>query len=343
MANTLLFILIIALVIVANVMTRLKDTRITRLFFSFLFLLNLPIFVIGLLFVVLPVEQLQTIQSTGNILDLRNPITYGIILQLMAVWGILVTVGTSRHSLFKHTQINPQSPIHGLAMLFVGYLGGNVGLILSQGGLEQLAETADPATIFDIVSPALIFAALGFSGVGLLIRRDWSSVLHRLGLVKPTRSQLFLGVRWIFTLVLLQGVVGVIWATLNPEQAEQLTEVNDLLLQNVDTVWEWGLLALSAGIGEEILFRGALQPIVGLPLTAVIFALGHVQYGLTPITLLIFVLGLILGTIRKRTNTTVAIFVHSGYNFVLGLIALSIPYLEQFTEQAAWLHFFFLS
>ncbi|MCA9928393.1 MAG: CPBP family intramembrane metalloprotease, partial [Anaerolineales bacterium] len=57
--------------------------------------------------------------------------------------------------------------------------------------------------------------------------------------------------------------------------------------------------------------------------------LGHVQYGFTPITVLILIIGLVLGLIRRRTNTTTAMIVHTGYNFVLGLLALLASFLVQ--------------
>jgi membrane protease YdiL (CAAX protease family) len=83
------------------------------------------------------------------------------------------------------------------------------------------------------------------------------------------------------------------------------------------------MLALSAGIGEETLFRGALQPRFRIPLTAVLFTLGHVQYAFSPAIVEILVIGLGLGWLRERTNTTTCMTVHIGYNF-LGMI--SMPY-----------------
>ena len=77
-----------------------------------------------------------------------------------------------------------------------------------------------------------------------------------------------------------------------------------------------------------MLFRGALQPIFGIVPTSLIFAVSHVQYGLSPATLTVFLLSVVLGIIRKRSNTTVAILVHAGYNFVLGLLSLLAVYLE---------------
>jgi membrane protease YdiL (CAAX protease family) len=77
---------------------------------------------------------------------------------------------------------------------------------------------------------------------------------------------------------------------------------------------------LSAGLGEEITLRGALQPRLGILLCSVLFASAHVQYtwfGMATIGLL----GLALGGIRARTNTTTAIVVHSLYDVYAALTA----------------------
>ena len=73
------------------------------------------------------------------------------------------------------------------------------------------------------------------------------------------------------------------------------------------------LLGLSAGVGEELLVRGALQPRTGIFWAALLFASGHVQYtwfGMLTIGLL----GVVLGTVRARANTTTAIVVHALYD-----------------------------
>ena len=114
----------------------------------------------------------------------------------------------------------------------------------------------------------------------------------------------------------------------SPDEALQVSGLNETLLGNFDTVGEWLLLAAAAGLSEELLFRGALQPIFGIVPTSLIFAVSHVQYGLSPATLTVFMLSVVLGIIRKRSNTTVAILVHGGYNFTLGLLSLLAVYLE---------------
>jgi membrane protease YdiL (CAAX protease family) len=81
-------------------------------------------------------------------------------------------------------------------------------------------------------------------------------------------------------------------------------------------------LALTAALSEEILFRGALQPVFGLPLTSVYFALVHMQYALTPAAVIIFVVALGLGWLRQRQSTSSAIIAHFVYNFVQLAVAI---------------------
>jgi membrane protease YdiL (CAAX protease family) len=74
-------------------------------------------------------------------------------------------------------------------------------------------------------------------------------------------------------------------------------------------------VSLSAGVGEELLFRGALQPRFGLVLTSLLFAVGHAHYGLSPATVEVFVIGLVLGLVRRRINTTTCIVIHAAIIF----------------------------
>jgi uncharacterized protein len=73
------------------------------------------------------------------------------------------------------------------------------------------------------------------------------------------------------------------------------------------------LVSVAAGVGEELLFRGALQPRVGVGPSAALFAVLHVQYQL-PGMLMIFVVGVALGALKRRTATTFTILVHVFYD-----------------------------
>ena len=89
-------------------------------------------------------------------------------------------------------------------------------------------------------------------------------------------------------------------------------------------------IGLAAAIGEEPIFRGALQPRFGIIISAVLFALVHSQYGISLATVIVLVLGLVLGWERKKFNTTTTIITHALYNSTLGVIAyLAAQYFVQ--------------
>src|SRR5262249_22074862 len=73
------------------------------------------------------------------------------------------------------------------------------------------------------------------------------------------------------------------------------------------------LLGVSAGVGEELSMRGALQPPLRIVLTAVLFAALHVQYSAFGM-LTIALFGAILGVVRRTRGTTTAILVHAAYD-----------------------------
>jgi membrane protease YdiL (CAAX protease family) len=282
----------------------------------------------GLVLLLVPSTQIEQAEM-GLALNAYRPA--GLVLLLTAIWGLLVTLPEVRRWLARWIPLDPTSSVHTLALMLSGYLVGNNAVNLTQGGLEALTEVSNAETIVDLVFQAGLFVAVSLAGVGIFVRRSGWKLLDRLGLEMPTIGQLRRSLRWVALMLFLQWAAGILFFLTNPEEAEVLENLNTLLLGNMDTVWEWFLLALSAAVGEEILFRGALQPVLGIWLTAFIFAFAHAQYGLTVATALVFVVGVILGLLRERTNTSVAIFVHFIYNFTLGLLTLALPYLESLT------------
>ncbi len=318
---------VLGLILLANWLVVLGNGRYNQLFDRLLLVLNLGLFLTGAASFFLP----PTLRAQFHFLaDLPNEAVYNAILMGMSVWGMLTSFHPVRHWLARWLPLQAVSPVHTLALQFSGLFVGFALLTLSQGGLEGLAETAVSAPLVDFVVQQLMFVLLALLGIGIGIRRSLPKISQRLGLERPTWPQIRFGLRWILGLVVIQWLVGFIWAVTSPDQSELLEGINDVLLGNFDTLGEWIVVALGAGIGEELLFRGALQPVFGLWFTSILFALGHIQYGFTPITVLIFIISLILGHIRRKTNTTVAIFVHTGYDFVLGLFYLLAVYLEKF-------------
>jgi uncharacterized protein len=326
-------ILVLGLIVVANLVTRAQNETADRLFHRFLFLLNLPLIFIGAGLILLPGPLLAAfMRQTGA--ELEQWRLTGFIVLCLGVWGAAVTVHGFRALLARRLPLRPDSAVHTLALILAGFLIGNSLIVLSQGGLEGLAETATPASIWDVLLSQLFFALLGVLGVGLAVRRNGPELLQRLGLVRPQLRHLLHAAGWVALLLLLQALAGAVWTVMNPERARLLEDINSVLLQDMDSIGHWFLLAAATGIGEEVLFRGALQPALGIGFTAVLFALAHIQYGFTAITFFVLIMGVIFGYIRRRYSTTIAIVVHAGYNFTLGMIALLLPYLEELARRS---------
>jgi membrane protease YdiL (CAAX protease family) len=231
-----------------------------------------------------------------------------------------------RRFLARWLPIDPGSIVHMTALAFAVY---QIGLSLAQmvliGDLENLARTGLSLTVWDVLLsglPLLLFALLG---VGWFLRRKGGEVLERLGLRRPTWKQLILVVAVTALLLAFDLGVNLAWQAVDPAGFDKLQRVTDSLFGGLMTVAGAVVLGLSAGISEELLFRGAVQPRLGLFLATVLFALAHLQYGLTIATLEVFVIGLVLGLVRNRTSTTTAILIHAGYNALGVLLGLLKP------------------
>lgn len=308
--------LIVGLIVLANLVRVQEAETFHKLFDLLLIGLNAPLFFMGVLFV-FQANELRTIVD----LNLDSPVAFGIFLQATAVWGVIVSFRSTRHSLERFLPIDPHSPLHTLALVLSGYFAGSVILQVA-GGLDTLAENLTQVSIWLFLAQQLGFVLIAFLGVGAMMRRDWAAVFQRLGLEAITPRQMVESFGWILLLILLQSLGGLIWEAIDPDQVALVEELNELLYQDFG-FWHWIGLAIGAGIGEEILFRGALQPALGIWFTSILFAVVHVQYGfLTPATAVLLLLSLILGFIRQRHNTTVAILVHFGYDLTLALFTL---------------------
>lgn len=314
---------LLAIIYLANLIDARQNELARKTLNAMLAITNLAVLAVGLALRFGPQPTLQGLLDETLPGFEMGPV--GLALAVIGVWGGLMCLSPVRRAISRVLPaINPDSSAHTLALVALGYLGGNALLSSGAGGVEALAAADVSPTIVDILAQQLVFVLAAFLGVGLLTRRDGRALDERLGLARPTLSQLLVGVRWMVVFVFLQATIGALWMALQPEQAQQLSGLNADILGNFDTVWEWFLLAAAAGLGEELLFRGALQPIFGLVPTSLVFAVSHTQYGLSPATLTVFLLSLVLGIIRRRTNTTTAIFTHAGYNFILGLLSLLV-------------------
>lgn len=207
--------------------------------------------------------------------------------------------------------------VHMIAMVFCVYLFGNqlAGFVLD-GGLSGLAE--DTEINFGLLllnlAPLLVISLLG---VGLFTRRSWGQIITRLGLGMPSLESIGVGMAASIVLIIVQVIMVIFWILIvGQDTFEKQSEAAEAISENINTVWLALAVSFSAALGEEVAFRGALQPVFGLWWTSAFFTLIHMQYTLTPAVLIIFVVALGLGWLRQRYNLWAAMIAHFLYNFL---------------------------
>jgi len=104
-----------------------------------------------------------------------------------------------------------------------------------------------------------------------------------------------------------------------PEHVTDDGGINEKIFAN-RSVWHTAVICLVVAICEELLFRGAVQHLIGAYWTSVLFAAIHVRYlQHWLMTLLVFAISYALGWIYMQTGTLITpIIAHFAIDFVLG-------------------------
>lgn len=255
-------------------------------------------------------------------------------------WGVLIPslLGLAllarpmRRWVARFFNLDANNPLHvvssSMSMLIPVYLSVTLGIgldTLSAQLATRSEETGQPpVTIGFLWIQTTLFVLIALIGIGWPVRRSLRSALDRLKIVKPSRREVVVAVGWALAMVpavtLLEAAAQAVGVGIDAD-VETLTE------QLIGPLFQspWGIISigLAAGIGEEALFRGAMQPRFGLVATSLLFALVHSNYGITLSTAVVFLLGLMLGWLRLRYNTSTAMIAHAVYNSTLALVAVT--------------------
>ena len=249
--------------------------------------------------------------------------------------SLLCFLPAVRRKFAQLIDIDPRSFVHAtaLATVFAIMLMSIIPL-LAVGGppampLLQLqmkgADAPDADEQLRTTFYSFVWAVPGtFLAVGYPLRRKLREAQQRLALVRPTVRQLLLSVVMIGALLGVMPLMGygieflwkaLGWPITDEESIKQLFGFTTGLVGAT-------VAAVVAGLGEELVFRGVLQPRLGIFLPALMFTAVHaLQYNFDAL-LQVFFLGVVFGLIRKRTNTTTSAIIHGGYDFVL-LLAMN--------------------
>lgn len=241
----------------------------------------------------------------------------GWILLLLGLGFSLPLLRPVRQVFATFTQIDPASPVDmtGLCILLpvLAYLGVS---FVSSGDADEGTVAVSEA---ELVVQVLAFIALAYAAVGTGFFRSVREATARLGIRPPNIQTFPIAVGFMFLAFLINGVASVLTREFQPETYERIEQVASDMTANVQNIPGALLLGLSAGIGEEILLRGALQPRFGILLTSLLFALLHVQYGLALVLVGLFLTGVLLGLERRYFGTTAAILTHALFNTIVVL------------------------
>lgn len=244
--------------------------------------------------------------------------------------GLLLLLKPVRRWLAGFSTLDAGSPVHAVSVsmtMFIPiYLAFTLGIGLNNLATQiatQVEETGrQPVTVGLLWVQTALFVLIALVGVGWLTRRSFKESLVRLGVVAPTTRQVLIAVG---VALLLVPAVMLLEAGANLIGLGADADVESLTEQLIGPLFQTPLgilsIGLAAGIGEEIVFRGAMQPRFSLVLTALLFALLHSNYGITLSTAIVFLLGVVLGIIRSRYNTSTAMITHAVYNSTLALLA----------------------
>ena len=259
--------------------------------------------------------------------QLGNLEPVGIALWAPALVAPLLLLPPFRRLLARLIPIDPRSSVHAVAVSYVMLIVINLTFTLAIG-LETLADiseespTGTGSLIFSLWVQQLTFAVWALVGVGWLTRRRWLQSLERLAIVFPRPIEIAIGIGVALVLVPVILLLENLAAQYGMGVSEDVQRLSEALLGPLAGSFLGILtLGLAAGIGEETLFRGALQPRFGLLFTSILFAVVHSQYGITFSTVAVFLVGIILGLLRQRFNTTTCAITHTAYNIILGVYA----------------------
>jgi len=204
-------------------------------------------------------------------------------------------------------------------------LGDAPLLMLLRHGAPGLADPSggESSSIIDLYAMLAWAVPISLLAAGFPLTRSLAGALDRLAVVRPSGRQLLAAVAIAVAMVpAMLGFEAVStwiwhrlgWPTTDASSVEQMFKF---------AISPAGALAVgvTAGVSEELAFRGLLQPRLGLWLSNALFAAVHAfQYHWDGL-IAVFLIGLVCGLVRRRANTTASMIVHGLYDAILVMIA----------------------
>jgi membrane protease YdiL (CAAX protease family) len=239
---------------------------------------------------------------------------------------ILPLIKGFRKLLGRFTPYDPDSAIDltglGILLMLIAFLG--VTVVTTDGSQLDTDDSTTLALIGNMVITMATFVCLSYIAVGTNIWRSIPEATERLGLRIPDAKTIAIGAAFVVPVMVSNWIGGILTLVFQPGVSEELEKTLDSMTQGIQNPAGALLIGLTAGIGEELFFRGALVPRFGVVLPAIAFALMHQQYELSWVLLGMFGIGILLGIERQRFGTVAAIVTHAIMNILAVMIQVLV-------------------
>ena len=234
--------------------------------------------------------------------------------------------GTERVPGFR--RLRPRAPISWLAiLLFFESLAINLAPASGQSTVATTVQPSSQPSAESLMLGSVPFLVIALASAGPAVRRSLRQTAERLGLWPLRLPWWVIGIGIGLALVPVgDWVAGLLANLTSPECLQQQQQVQQAITGTARTTLEQVGVALAAGVCEETLFRGALQPRIGILLSSALWASYHLQYTCNGLpsssNLYILLLGLVFGVLRKWGGLWPAVLAHTVYDGVilLGLL-----------------------
>ncbi|HWK81262.1 MAG TPA: CPBP family intramembrane glutamic endopeptidase, partial [Thermomicrobiales bacterium] len=164
------------------------------------------------------------------------------------------------------------------------------------------------------------FVVIAYLCVGYRVWRSFPEATARLGITKPSLRTVGIAAAAVIPAFVISMIGSALTVAFQPGYADSLRETVDQMTTGVQNPVGAIVLGFTTGVGEEVLFRGAIQPRFGIVLASLTWTLLHAQYGLSFVLVGLFGIGILLGFIRKYMGTTAAMITHGLYNVIVVLL-----------------------
>ena len=268
------------------------------------------------LFGLFDLAGLPVLTSSGLSAQARFGVDAGTIVTAAAAAGFIFR--PIRRDLAAFLPIDPNDPVHLMALVLSVLLLGTQVTFIAFTDVLAANIAQPPLSVVDLLEDELPFLVVAVAGVGVFIRRSVGASAERLGLLVPAWWHVTLALAAAGIFFAFANQMDALSHQLTPDVARRVDATTQHVFGQLNGPVGIFALALVPGICEEIMFRGALQPRIGVVATALLFAAIHTEYGLSLDTLAILAIAIALGLVRKYANTTASCTCHVAYNLLVG-------------------------